>query len=98
MKPAPMTNTGSADQPAKIAPRLLRIEEVAEYLSVSVETVKRLNAALKMPAPIRLCRYLLWDANELAAWIDQARKNGGKPPARKEWTALYDVLLKSSRN
>lgn len=86
------------ESPQGVKPRLLKIAAVAVLLGVSTDTIERLHAAGKMPAPIRLCRDLLWDSVELHAWIDHARKNGGLPPPRKEWNALYDVLQKANRN
>ena len=95
-----MTQTPSApteagtDTPQGVKPRLLKLKATAALLGVSEGTVERLHAAGKMPQPIRICRDLLWDADELNAWLDYARGNGGKPPSRKEWAAIRDVLLK----
>ena len=98
MKPTEPTTSEAAELPQGVKPRLLKIHATAVLLGVSTDTVERLHAAGNMPAPIKLCRDLLWDVNELNAWIDHARKNGGKPPNRKEWAALYDALQKANRN
>lgn len=99
MKPNdPKPSDTAPEPPQGVKPRLLKIQATATLLGVSPDTIERLHAAAKMPAPIRLCRDLLWDAEELNAWIDQARKNGGTPPARREWVALYEVLRKANRN
>jgi predicted DNA-binding transcriptional regulator AlpA len=95
-EPAP-TET-AAESPQGVKPRLLKIAATAVLLGVSEATVERLHASASMPAPIKLCRDLLWDSEELNAWIDYARKNGGKPLASKEWSAIRDTVLKPSRN
>jgi predicted DNA-binding transcriptional regulator AlpA len=100
MKPSDPTTSedAPAEAPQGVQPRLLKIAATAALLGVSTGTVERLHASGRMPAPIRLCRDLLWDADELNAWLDYARGNGGKPPSRKEWVAVRDVLLNPSRN
>lgn len=97
MKAQPTTDA-TVKAPQGVKPRLLKIAATATLLGVSTDTVERLHSAGKMPAPIKLCRDLLWDVKELNAWLDYARQNGGKPPARKEWVALYDALQKCGRN
>ena len=54
--------------------RLLTIEEVAEYLRVSVLTVRWLRQEGRFAPAIRVGRRLLWDAGDLAAWVKSNRE------------------------
>jgi excisionase family DNA binding protein len=53
-------------------PELLDVEGVAEALGVNVRYVRRLVAERRIPF-IKWGRYLRFDADEIAAWIDEAR-------------------------
>lgn len=49
-------------------------------LGVSRSMVHKLNAAGKLPAPVRLGRCLRWRADEITAWL------AAGCPARSVWT------------
>jgi len=49
--------------------RLISIEHVAELLSASPRTIRRLDAAGKLPQGIKLGGLKRWREDELRAWI-----------------------------
>lgn len=52
--------------------RLLTAKEVADYLNVSVPTVRRMSDRKELPAPIRLSdRVVRWDRTQLDAYLDR---------------------------
>ena len=58
-------------------PRLLTIGEVAEYLGVTERHVRRLVAERRIPF-VKWGHLLRFDAEEIAAWIDAARRPVGR--------------------
>ena len=48
---------------------LLTVKEVATALRVSVRQVWKLNAAERLPAPVRLCRSVRWRASDIAEFV-----------------------------
>jgi excisionase family DNA binding protein len=56
---------------------LLGAEDVARLLSVAPRTVWKMDAAGKIPRPIRLGRRTLWRRAELEEWVE-----GGCPSRR----------------
>ena len=53
---------------------LLTIEEVAERLRVSVPTVRWLRQEGRFAPAIKVGRRLVWDARDIAAWLDSHRE------------------------
>jgi len=53
---------------------LLTIEEVAERLRVSVLTVRWLRQEGRFAPAIKAGRRLVWDARDVAAWLDSHRE------------------------
>jgi excisionase family DNA binding protein len=53
---------------------LLTIEEVAERLRVSVLTVRWLRQERRFIPAIRVGRRLVWDARDVAAWLESQRE------------------------
>ena len=53
---------------------LLTIEEVAERLRVSVLTVRWLRQEGRFVPAIRVGRRLVWDARDVAAWLEAQRE------------------------
>jgi excisionase family DNA binding protein len=53
---------------------LLTIEEVAERLRVPVQTVRWLRQEGRFAPAIRVGRRLIWDARDLAAWLESQRE------------------------
>lgn len=56
---------------------LLTIEEVAEMLRVSVLTVRWLRQEGRFVPAIRVGRRLVWDARDVAEWLDSQRESSG---------------------
>jgi len=56
------------------APRLLTIDEVAEYLRVSVLTVRWLRQEGRFAPAVNVGRRLVWDARDVAAWVESNRE------------------------
>jgi excisionase family DNA binding protein len=54
---------------------LLTIEEVAERLRVSVLTVRWLRQERRFVPAIRIGRRLVWDARDVAAWLESQRES-----------------------
>jgi excisionase family DNA binding protein len=54
---------------------LLTIEEVAERLRVSVLTVRWLRQEGRFAPAIRVGRRLMWDAEDVAAWLESHRES-----------------------
>ena len=65
----------------QVEPVLLSARLVAAFLGCSVAHVWRVNAAGKMPAPLRLGGLTRWRRDELAVWISE----GCPPRARWAW-------------
>jgi len=53
---------------------LLTIEEVAEQLRVSVLTVRWLRQEGRFAPAIKVGRRLVWDARDVAAWLESHRE------------------------
>ena len=54
---------------------LLTIDEVAERLRVSVLTVRWLRQERRFVPAIRVGRRLVWDARDVAAWLESQRES-----------------------
>ncbi|MDQ6784919.1 MAG: helix-turn-helix domain-containing protein [Actinomycetota bacterium] len=61
---------------AKPLPHLLTVEEVADHLGVTVRHVRRQIAERRVPY-IKVGRLVRFDPEEIARWLDQARRPGG---------------------
>jgi excisionase family DNA binding protein len=57
------------------AEQLLTIEEVAEWLRVSVLTVRWLRQEGRFAPAIRVGRRLVWDGRDVAAWLEAHRES-----------------------
>jgi len=53
---------------------LLTIDDVAERLRVSVLTVRWLRQEGRFVSAIRVGRRLVWDARDVAAWLESHRE------------------------
>ncbi len=56
-------------QMARSPYRLIRIEELADLLSLSKRTVSRMMSSGRMPAPVRLGGSLRWQIDDVEQWI-----------------------------
>jgi len=67
---------GAAGEP----PLLLTAQDLAAKLQVSLRSVRRLDLAGRLPAPVTIGRAVRWRANEIRDWC-----NAGCPK-RNRWT------------
>jgi excisionase family DNA binding protein len=58
-----------------VGEQLLTIEEVAEWLRVSVLTVRWLRQEGRFAPAIRVGRRLVWDARDVADWLAAHRES-----------------------
>lgn len=56
--------------------------QLAERLSVSLRHIRRMDAAGKLPRPVRLGRSVRWPLREVEAWLSAGA------PDRRTWEAL----------
>jgi predicted DNA-binding transcriptional regulator AlpA len=67
----------------ELQPLLLNSVQFGRLLSVSKDTIKRMDASGKIPAPIRFSKGTVrWRYKELQAWCDAGCPN------RKRWEAI----------
>jgi len=66
--PRPTAPEAPAAAAPALAPLLLTARQSAALCGVSKATWDRLNAASKVPAPVRLGGRVLWRRTELEAW------------------------------
>lgn len=63
-------------------PHLLRIEELAKRLGVSVRHLRRLVEERRIPS-LKFGHFVMFDESEIATWLDDFRRppEGAKRPA-----------------
>lgn len=63
-------------------PHLLRMEELAELLGVSVRHLRRLVQERRIPS-LKVGHYVMFDRSEIAAWLEECRRpvEGGRRSA-----------------
>jgi predicted DNA-binding transcriptional regulator AlpA len=61
-------------------------ECLAELLGLGVRTIRTMDAAGKLPRPLKLGARTVWIIREVREWLAAARN--GIPPDRREWEAL----------
>ncbi len=64
---------------------------VARLLDCGLRTVRTMDAAGKLPRPLRIGGRVVWRVRELRAWL-----NAGAPP-REEWEAILDSRRRRRR-
>jgi excisionase family DNA binding protein len=57
-------------------PRLLNIDDVAEYLGVTPRHIRRLVAERRIPY-LKVGRFVRFDPAAVAAWLDKSRREPG---------------------
>ena len=63
-------------------PRLLSAKQLGHQLGVDVRTIRRYDAAGKLPRPIRFGGSVRWRQEEIDLWLDAGCPN------RKTWESL----------
>jgi len=61
--------SGTNPVPGREEPLLLRAQELARLLSISLRTLWRLHSAGSLPRPMRLGAAVRWRADEVKQWI-----------------------------
>ena len=87
---SPGPGTNAAEERRKPARRVgLSRLDTAALLGVSASNIDRMNAAGKLPRPLRLGGALRWNRRELVAWLDH------NAPIRREWQPVWDAIRKA---
>ena len=76
------------DQPTSapvVEPLLLSARDLAAILRFGLRTIRSMDAAGKLPAPIRIGGSVRWRLDELRAWLDAGC------PDRETWTRIRDA-------
>jgi predicted DNA-binding transcriptional regulator AlpA len=68
--------------PAAVAPLLADARGLVRLLAVGLRTVRQLDAAGKLPRPIKLGSRTLWNIQEIQDWIEAGA------PDRATWEAF----------
>lgn len=78
------SRTKKTERGDRITAVLLKSPEVAKMLGISEQHLFRLNAAKKIPAPIKLGKSIRWRKAELINWISSGA------PDLKQWLKLKE--------
>jgi predicted DNA-binding transcriptional regulator AlpA len=90
--PRDPANDGLAPIPARrhrLSPLVADARRLARLLGLGVRTIRSMDAAGKLPRPIRLGSRVVWVLGGewgIRAWLAAARN--GIPPTRLEWEAM----------
>ena len=63
-------------------PLTIRGKELSKLLNISLITLRRMDSAGKVPAPIRLNGCLVWNYQEVKDWVSAGC------PIRAKWLAI----------
>lgn len=66
--------TGTTTRSEAAHRTLLSIDEVADWLGVSVKTVYSMRDRNQAPPAIKVGRRLRWDAEDIQQWLDEHRE------------------------
>ncbi len=75
------------EKPATEGPRLLTVEDLAEWLRVSTRTVWRLESASKLPPCVRFGRVKRWTDVAIRDWIAAGCPSRSELAARRAFEA-----------
>jgi len=80
----------AADPPADPAgaPLVVDARRLAAMLCIGLRTVRTLDAAGKLPAPVRIGGRVVWRVDEIRDWLDAGA------PDRATWAAIRRVARK----
>jgi predicted DNA-binding transcriptional regulator AlpA len=68
-----------------VEPLLLSARDLAVMLRLGIRTVRAMDAAGKLPAPLRVGGSVRWRLDELRAWLDAGA------PDRETWARIRDA-------
>ena len=55
---------------AYVSPLLLSARDLAAMLRLGIRTIRAMDAAGKLPAPVRIGGSVRWRSEEIRAWLD----------------------------
>jgi hypothetical protein len=64
------------------AQNLFSVEELAQFLEVSVRSIRRMHAAGVAPPRIRRSKRLMYPANDVLAWLPGYISSDGQPNSK----------------
>ena len=73
------------DDESASTPLLVGGRELAALLRIGLRTLRSMDAAGKMPRPVRISHSVRWSLAEIRDWIDAGA------PDRETWTAIRAV-------
>jgi excisionase family DNA binding protein len=68
-----------------LEPLLLSAHDLAVLLRLGLRTIRSMDAAGKLPAPVRVGVSVRWRLDELRAWLDAGA------PDRETWARIRDA-------
>jgi excisionase family DNA binding protein len=81
--PAPPTADDRPTPAQAVEPLLLSARDLAALLRLGLRTVRTMDAAGKLPAPVRVGGSVRWRVSEIHAWLDAGC------PDRQTWGRIY---------
>jgi len=83
--PLRLVTLPAADRPTPapaLEPLLLSARDLAVLLRLGLRTIRSMDAAGKLPAPVRVGGSVRWQLDELRAWLDAGA------PDRETWARI----------
>jgi len=65
-----------------LSPLLLSARDLAAMLRLGLRTIRAMDAAGKLPAPVRIGSCVRWRSEEIRAWLDAGA------PDRETWARI----------
>lgn len=92
---ATVQKSGRLPLPLSPSSLLLTAEELAAELRLSERTVRRLDAAAKLPAPVSIGATVRWKRSDIDAWVLTGCPNREKFEADQSLTSRPDAAADS---
>jgi len=70
---------------AYVSPLLLSARDLAAMLRLGLRTIRSMDAAGRLPSPIRIGGSVRWRSEEIRAWLDAGC------PDRETWARIRDA-------
>jgi len=71
---------------------LINGTDLARLLSVSVRTIRRLDASGQLPKPVRIQGCVRWKYDDICSWVEAGC------PARAKWESIQATQLNKGQN
>lgn len=89
---ADLADTTDGPPAAELPPALLMtVDDLARELRTSPKTIRRMDAAGRLPRAVKIGRAKRWPRATIVAWI------AAGAPARAEWEAFYAMAAGKGR-